>query len=984
MDGFDVVSLPRFGRFLQFRLGRDPCQEEPHFPGLNEQLIREVVALRPAKRYFLDARMNRQGREAVEKNKVLVFGRLCSRYANVFSGLRRRELLRLLPAILGALSLILMWSGRLSSQSASNSQPAAPQTSSASQQSSNQLVDYDTQVHAIIADHCLMCHSATLKSGGLNLETYDGLMAGGRTGTAVVPGHGKESLIIQHLTGEVLPQMPNGLPPLPDTDIATIRLWIDQGARRSATSPALQTGWIPTLALTAPKVPDSPWKDWSSPIDRFTAVYLKNHGIAEPGVVSDAVFARRAYLDIWGLLPTPEELKRFEADKRTNKRKELVTALLADDTKYADNWISFWNDLLRNDEGVVYYSETANQKTITPWLLNALKTNKPYNKWIDELLDPTKPSDPEGFLIGVNWRGVVSASQTPALQAAQNSAQIFLGINLKCNSCHDNFVGKRWKLTDSYALAAYFANEGKLQLYRCDVAQEGKFVTASFLYPELNRKPASDSAEDRRAAAAEIFTDPKDGRMPRTLVNRIWAKLMGHGLAPDVDDMDVKPWSPELLDWMASDFVSSGYDMRRLIANIVSSRTYQMPVISVPENAPVANEYVFQGPEERRLTAEEFDDAVAAITGDWLVSNTGGIGKAGAAAAAASGISLSVEGTPQSGADVDTKPAATAAAVSAATRAAPPQSTAGTARSPAPPSIPPGEYVRDWRVAADSLTKAMGRPIRDQVFSTRDETPTTVQALELTNGQELNHWLWRGSRRLLGKLPPEPKSIFSRQIISSQVNSRSASPVPFDIDVSKSQKLYLIVTDSLSTAPGKATPIWLRASFTSADGTDTPLTAITPESTDDLRDDNTPIIPAGANEAVKDALRVKFPSVLVYDISGKGFTRFHGAPSLENVQYNQGEAVTARFFVFDQQPSMDRLVPPVPGTPLPAQRTLKTIPETVDYVYLYALGRAPSPAERQIAEAALSDAAHPGQPSADGLADLLWAILMTPEFQFIR
>ena len=826
-----------------------------------------------------------------------------------------------------------------------------------------------------------------MKSGGLNLETYDGLMAGGRTGAAIVPGHGKESLIVQHLTGEVLPQMPNGLPPLPDSDIATIRLWIDQGARRSLSSAALQTGWIPTLALTAPKIPTSPWKDWSIPIDRFTAVYLKSHGIAEPAAVSDAVFARRAYLDIWGFLPTPDEMKRFEADKRPNKRDRLVTTLLADDTKYAENWISFWNDLLRNDEGVVYYSETANRKTITPWLLDALKTNKPYNKWIDELLDPKTTADPEGFLIGVNWRGVVSASQTPALQAAQNSAQIFLGINLKCNSCHDNFVGKRWKLTDSYALAAYFANEDRLQLYRCDVAQEGKFVTASFLYPGLNRAPESTSAADRRAAAAEIFTSPRDGRMPRTLVNRIWAKLMGHALTPDVDDMDAEPWSPELLDWLASDFVSSGYDMKHLIANIISSQTYQMPVISMPENAHVPKEYVFDGPEERRLTAEEFDDAVAAITGDWLVSNTGGIGKAGAASAAASGISLSVEGAPQSGADIEPTAAPSAAVAAAAKSAASPSpaSAARTAAAPAvPPGIPPGEYVRDWRMAVDSLTKAMGRPIRDQVFSTRDETPTTVQALELTNGQELNHWLWRGSRRLLGELPPEPKSLFSRQLNSSQPNGRNAAPVPFDIDVSKSQKLYLIVADSLSTAPGKATPIWMRGSFTSANGAVTPLSALKPESDTDLREDSSPVIPAGATEAVANAVRVKFPSVVIYDIAGKEFTRFRGAPSLENIQYNQGEAVTARFFVFDQQPSMDRLVPPVPGTPLPAQPVLKTVPETVDYVYWYALGRAPSPGERQIANAALSDPAHPGRPPADGLADLMWAIFMTPEFQFIQ
>ena len=92
----------------------------------------------------------------------------------------------------------------------------------------------------------------------------------------------------------------------------------------------------------------------------------------------------------------------------------------------------------------------------------------------------------------------------------------------------------------------------------------------------------------------------------------------------------------------------------------------------------------------------------------------------------------------------------------------------------------------------------------------------------------------------------------------------------------------------------------------------------------------------------------------------------------------------ARFFVFDSQPSMDRLVPPNPETPLPAGPVLKTVSETVDRVYWYALGRAPTPVERRVAEAALRDPRRPSKPSADGLADLLWSVMMTPEFQLIR
>ena len=244
-----------------------------------------------------------------------------------------------------------------------------------------------------------------------------------------------------------------------------------------------------------------------------------------------------------------------------------------------------------------------------------------------ELLNPVGPGDPDGFLIGVNWRGTVSASQTPALQAAQNTAQVFLGVNLKCNSCHDSFISK-WKLKDAYSLAAYFSAEEKLQLYRCDVAQD-QFATAGFLFPELNRPLASMSATDRRAAAAAIFTDPRNGRMPRTLVNRIWQKLMGRGIVENVDEMDGEPWSPELLDWLASDFVASGYDMKALIATILKSRTYQLP--AVPRKGKPAK-YVFRGPEIRRLTAEQFSDAVASITGEWHA-----LSRAGESAAAAAG-----------------------------------------------------------------------------------------------------------------------------------------------------------------------------------------------------------------------------------------------------------------------------------------------------------------------------------------------------------
>ena len=89
----------------------------------------------------------------------------------------------------------------------------------------------------------------------------------------------------------------------------------------------------------------------SNPVDLFVQRYLQQHGVTPPATVSDAIFARRAYLDVWGLLPRPEQYQAFAADRRPDKRQRLVRELLANRQNYAGHWISFWNDLLRNDEG---------------------------------------------------------------------------------------------------------------------------------------------------------------------------------------------------------------------------------------------------------------------------------------------------------------------------------------------------------------------------------------------------------------------------------------------------------------------------------------------------------------------------------------------------------------------------------------------------------------------------------------------------------
>ncbi|MDZ7647369.1 MAG: DUF1549 domain-containing protein [Cytophagales bacterium] len=147
-------------------------------------------------------------------------------------------------------------------------------------------------------------------------------------------------------------------------------------------------------------------------------------------------FIRRIYLDLIGLLPLPGKIDSFIADTNLAKRELLVTELLKREDDYAQHWLTFWNDALRNDyTGTGYITE--GRFAITDWLYESLKNNKPYDQFVRELISPDKRS--EGFIRGIQWRGTVNASQRVEMQAAQNISQVFLGLNLKCASCHDKF-----------------------------------------------------------------------------------------------------------------------------------------------------------------------------------------------------------------------------------------------------------------------------------------------------------------------------------------------------------------------------------------------------------------------------------------------------------------------------------------------------------------------------------------------------------------
>jgi len=660
-------------------------------------------------------------------------------------------------------------------------------------------VEFARDVQPLLSARCVSCHGGEKPQAGLSLESLAGIRKGGQSGPAIAPGSSRDSILIQRVTGFAAPVMPFGQEPLTERQIETLRAWVDQ-----------QT----------------------------------------PGAISDAVFARRAHLDLWGLVPTPEQLDEFLGDPRPDKRERLIDRLLAGSRNYSEHWISFWNDLLRNDEGVVYHGA---RQSISPWLLRSLENNVPYHRFVQALLNPKDPGDPQGFLLGVNWRGDVSASQTPPMQAAQNSAQVFLGVNLKCNSCHDSFIS-RWKLKDAYGLASFFADQ-QLEIFRCDVAT-GEKSHPKFLFGG-EEIPAGATPEERRAAAARWFTS--DPRLARTLVNRFWKKLLGRGLVEPVDEMDNPPSDPALLEELASDFAARGYDLKLLLRRIMTSRQYQLPPT-----------------EARRMTAEQYVDSISSITGEWRL------------------------------------------------------------QQPSKPGV--ATPSREWRLKSSPLTRALGRPIRDQVFTGRSQEATTLQALELVNGDTLSRLLHQGARRLLGEWKQPPANVFDSGVVRTE-------RIPVDLDVSGLRKLWLLIEDADSYDRSRVIAGWLDAELVSSGGV----------------------------TRLAEPARQGVPSEIVLDLAGKGYTRFRATVAIDKSSHQSDISPRARFFAFAEQPDRDHLVrlaetePPPPAV----RATL------VSRLYRHALSREPAAEERRLAEELLGA-------GSEGLEDLLWSLFLSPEFQYVE
>lgn len=467
----------------------------------------------------------------------------------------------------------------------------------------HQQDELNMEVRAIFAHNCYQCHNENKQKGGLVLDSKEGVFRGGDTGMAVVAGNLGESELYRRITlspndDEVMPKKGKVLK---SNEISLIKLWIENGAHWS--DQALKVFPEAELALQEPELPESSEKQ---PVDKLVDAYFEKEGVDWSKVVNDDVFIRRVHLDIIGLLPEPDVISAFKRNTDAKKREKLIDTLLADTHNYTQHWLSFWNDLLRNDYSGTGFI-TGGRKQITDWLYTSLKENKPYDQMVAELVNPSPSS--EGFIKGIQWRGVVNASQRTEMQAAQNIGQSLMGANVKCASCHNSFVSNM-TLDQAYGFATIFA-DSVLELNRCD-KPIGKMAKVNFLYPELG-SVAGETVQERLFNLSKIMVKRENGRLYRTITNRLWHRLMGRGIIEPLDEMDNAPWDADVLDWLASDFVASGFDLKHLLKRIMTSKAYQLPAVTYANQEGLKSDYVFQGPVVRRLSAEQFSDAVSQI-----------------------------------------------------------------------------------------------------------------------------------------------------------------------------------------------------------------------------------------------------------------------------------------------------------------------------------------------------------------------------------
>ena len=460
-------------------------------------------------------------------------------------------------------------------------------------------------------------------------------------------------------------------------------------------------------------VPDLP-PSWPvhNDIDRFVGAQLAAAGIRPADLVEDYEFLRRVTLDTTGLVPTREQIAELIDDVHPQRRSRAIDRLL-DDPSWADHWVGYWQDVLAENPGILK-PKLNNSGPFRWWIHESFLDNKPLDRLVTELvlMEGSKYyGGPAGF-------GMATQNDVPLAAKAHVLAKAFLGIEMKCARCHDAPYHP-FKQQQLFSLAAMLHRK-PLELPKTSTVpggfggrvpriqvslKPGAIISPTWPFPQLAPTELSDELvldeDNPRSRLASMLTSPHNRRFAQVMVNRLWKRYLGRGLVDPVDDWEAEEKSshPGLLDYLAHEFVTHGYDLKHVARLILNSHAYQRRIVAVePEQVQW-----FATPVRRRMTAEQLVDSLFAVAGKSFSCEP---------------LTLDPEGR---------RPVETFLNLGAPTRSWQFTSLSNERDRPAL-ALPVAQSI------IDLLVMFGWRDARPNPLTDRDETPTVLQPLALANG----------------------------------------------------------------------------------------------------------------------------------------------------------------------------------------------------------------------------------------------------------
>ncbi len=345
------------------------------------------------------------------------------------------------------------------------------------------------------------------------------------------------------------------------------------------------------------------------------AVYgkLKKLRLLPSEVCDDATFVRRAFIDITGTLPTAEDLRKYGEAKEPGRQERLVSQLL-DRPEFAELWVMKLAELLEiRTRGNQVYPKAA--LVYYEWLKDQMLTNVPLDHIVRDLLTASGSTLREP---AANYFQI----EPDTLKLAENTAQIFMGMRIQCARCH-NHPFDRWTMNDYYSFAAFFSQVGRTPgddpretvIYDRGEGEVRHPVTHAVMRPKfLGGEAPEIKGESRREVLARWLTSPQNPYFARNLANLVWAHFLGRGIIEPVDDgrLSNPAVNPELLEALAARLIGYKYDLKKLVRDICTSRTYQL--CTIPNQTNASDERNFSRASVRRLRAEVLLDCIDQVT----------------------------------------------------------------------------------------------------------------------------------------------------------------------------------------------------------------------------------------------------------------------------------------------------------------------------------------------------------------------------------